>query len=455
MSRPAAVVTQESQQTQGAPRVGHRAWLPVALTMFAVAWGGNEFTPLLVMYREVGDFSAVTVDALLAAYVLGIVPALLLGGPLSDRYGRRPLLLPAAPVSLLGSLVLAAGESSAALLATGRVLCGVALGLVMAVGTTWVKELSDAAAHASGVPDGGAGARRAGLALTLGFLVGAGVAAVLAQWAPWPTHMAYLLHGALAAAAGVWVVGVPETRRAAGLGADGGGRGRLLDDLRVPAVAHRRFLRVVVPVAPWVFGCAGSAYAVLPGLVSDRAGGTPIAFSGLMTVLGLGCGVGIQVLGRLIDTRHSARASVVAMAIVVVGMGVGALASARLDLPTALVAAMVLGAGYGLALVAGLSEVQRIATPDDLAGLTAVYYSLTYVGFCVPVALAALSVRWTYAQMFLGGLVIAALCLVIVAFAWRAHLPTGERDAVLESGGETDRTAATGANGALDEARMG
>lgn len=453
MSRATDVRTEVSQQTGAGPRVGHRAWLPVALTMFAVAWGGNEFTPLLVMYREVGHFSAVTVDALLAAYVLGIVPALLLGGPLSDRYGRRPLLLPAAPVGLVGSLVLAVGAQSAALLAVGRVLCGVALGLVMAVGTTWVKELSDAAARESGVPDGGSGARRAGLALTLGFLIGAGVAAVLAQWAPWPTHTAYLLHAALAAVAGVWVLRVPETRRAAG--ADGARRGRLRDDLRVPAVAHRRFLRVVVPVAPWVFGCAGSAYAVLPGLVSDSAGSAPIAFSGLMTVLGLGCGVGIQVLGRLIDTRHSARASVVAMSIVVVGMGLGALASARLDLPTALVAAMVLGAGYGLALVAGLSEVQRIATPDDLAGLTAVYYSLTYVGFCVPVALAALSVRWTYAQMFLGGLVIAAVCLVIVASAWRAHLPTGERGVVRKPSGETDGTAPTGANGALEPTRMG
>ncbi|MGN6240689.1 MAG: MFS transporter [Cellulosimicrobium cellulans] len=431
--------------------VGPRAWLAVAAVMFAVAWGGNEFTPLLVMYREVGHFSAVTVDALLASYVLGIIPALLLGGPLSDRYGRRPLLLPAAPIALVGSLVLAAGESSAALLATGRVLCGVALGLVMAVGTTWVKELTDAAAAGPGVPDGGSGARRAGLALTLGFLVGAGVAAVLAQWAPWPTHTAYLLHAVLAVAAGAWVLGVPETRAAP----DGAARGRLRDDLRVPAVAHRRFLRVVVPVAPWVFGCAGSAYAVLPGLVSASAGSAPIAFSGLMTVLGLGCGVGIQVLGRLIDTRHSARASVVAMSIVVVGMGLGAYAAARLDLPTALVAAAVLGAGYGLALVAGLSEVQRIATPDDLAGLTAVYYSITYVGFCVPVVLAALSVRWTYTQMFLGGLVIAAICLAVVATAWRAHLPTGERGAVAGGADETDRTAPTGANGALTASRMG
>lgn len=458
MSAATSVPGSERAENETAPSghgvgtvVGPRAWVAVAAVMFAVAWGGNEFTPLLVMYREVGHFSAVTVDALLAAYVLGIIPALLLGGPLSDRYGRRPLLLPAAPIALVGSLVLAAGESSAALLATGRVLCGVALGLVMAVGTTWVKELTDAAAVASGVPDGGSGARRAGLALTLGFLVGAGVAAVLAQWAPWPTHTAYLLHAVLAVASGVWVLGVPETRAAP----DGASRGRLRDDLRVPAVAHRRFLRVVVPVAPWVFGCAGSAYAVLPGLVSASAGSAPIAFSGLMTVLGLGCGVGIQVLGRLIDTRHSARASVVAMSIVVVGMGFGAYAAARLDLPTALVAAAVLGAGYGLALVAGLSEVQRIATPDDLAGLTAVYYSITYVGFCVPVALAALSVRWTYTQMFLGGLVIAAVCLAIVASAWRAHLPTGERDVTPGAADETDRTAPTGANGALAASRMG
>ena len=73
--------------------------------MFAVAWGGNEFTPLLVMYREVSHFSTVTVDVLLGAYVVGIIPALLAGGPLSDRYGRRPLMLPAAPLSLLGSQV--------------------------------------------------------------------------------------------------------------------------------------------------------------------------------------------------------------------------------------------------------------------------------------------------------------------------------------------------------------
>ena len=46
-----------------------------------------------------------------------------------------------------------------------------------------------------------------------------------------------------------------------------------------------------------------------------------------------------------------------------------------------LVAAPVFGAGYGLAMVSGLATAQALATPDDLAGITAAYYSLTYVGF--------------------------------------------------------------------------
>ena len=389
-------------------------WLAVGASMFAIAWGGNEFTPLLVMYRQVSQFSAVTVDLLLGAYVLGIVPALLVGGPLSDRYGRRPLLLPAAPLSLAGSLLLAFGSSSPLEMAAGRVLCGLALGLVMAVGTTWIVELSALEA------DAGAGARRASLSLTIGFLVGAGIAGSLAQWGPRPTETAYLVHVALTVVTGLWLLRAPETRVTQAPAA----RGRLRADLRVPSIAHRRFRRVVVPHAPGVVGCAGSAYAVLPGLMRAHTGGLPIAFSALLTVLTLGCGVGIQVLGRAIDTRHSARASVVALVIIVVGMGLGTAAAHALTLGLAFAAAAVLGMGYGLALVAGLNEVQRIAGPDDLAGLTAVYYSVAYLGFFIPAVLAVLASRWSYPQMFAAGCVIAVGCLVVVASGWRAHLPS-------------------------------
>lgn len=392
--------------------------------MFAVAWGGNEFTPLLVMYRQVSDFSAVTVDVLLGAYVVGIVPALLIGGPLSDRYGRRPLMLPAAPLSLVGSLVLALWPGTVGALAVGRVLCGMALGLVMAVGTTWVKELS--------TDDGAsAGPRRASLSLTAGFLLGAGVAGVLAQWAPWPTGLAYCVHIAVTVLTGWWLLRVPETRHAEPVGT----RPRLRDDLRVPPIAHRRFLRVVVPLAPWVFGAVGSAYAVLPGLMLHHSDGMPVAFSALLTVLTLGCGLGVQVLARLVDTDRSARASVVALVILVVGMGLAVWAAATLNLAVVIATAAVLGAGYGLALVAGLSEVQRIATPEDLAGLTAVYYSVAYLGFFIPAIMAILAAWIGYPAMFVVGVVVAAGCLAIVACAWTAHLPTVAREQVGPSAG--------------------
>lgn len=394
-------------------------WALVAAGMFAVAWGGNEFTPLLVMYRLEHGFSAVTVDTFLFAYVIGIVPALLICGPLSDRLGRRPVMLPATAVAAAGSILIALGADAAGVLFGGRVLSGVALGIGMAVGGSWIKELSALAPRT--VP--GAGARRAAMSLTAGFALGAGVAGILAQWAPWPTHLAYLVHVGICVVAGIGMISVPETRPAVPREA----RVRLIDDLKIPAASHRRFLMVVVPLAPWVFGAASVAYAVLPSLMADRSGGHPIALSALMSVIALGAGFGIQAVGRRIDTPNAARGALVALTILVVGMLLAAWAASVLTIAAALIAAAVLGCGYGMALVSGLQEVQRIAGPDDLAGLTAVFYSLTYLGFAIPAILSALTEQWpgviTYPAIFVFGAILAALCWVFVRTRSTAHLP--------------------------------
>ncbi|QBJ97026.1 MFS transporter [Rhodococcus sp. ABRD24] len=397
-----------------------RAWVLVASGMFAVAWGGNEFTPLLVMYRLDHGFSQLVVDTFLFAYVLGIVPALLIGGPLSDRLGRRPLMLPAPFVAVAGSLILATGADSAVWLIAGRILSGVALGIGMAVGGSWLKELSstehDPTARA------GAGARRAAMSLTAGFGIGAGIAGVLAQWGPWPSVFPYAVHIVIALAAGIGMWRVPETRAAVPKAE----RRKLSTDLKIPSAGHRRFLYVVAPVAPWVFGAAASAYAVIPALMTPHSGGAPIAFSALLCVIGLGAGFAIQAVGRRIDTPSNARAVAVALAVLVAGMVLAAVASSALTVPLAMIAAMMLGCGYGMALVSGLQEIQRIAGPDDLAGLTAVFYSLSYLGFAVPAVMAAIAGTGsaiTYPIMFVVGAVAAAASLVLVIVKWRAHVP--------------------------------
>lgn len=384
------------------------------MATFAVAWGGNEFTPLLVMYRGRDGFSALTVDLLLFAYVFGIVPALLIGGPLSDRFGRRPLMLPAPLLAAVGSLVLALGGNSALVLGVGRVFSGIALGLAMAVGGSWIKELSSPPWD-----EGGAGARRAAMSLTAGFGLGAGAAGVLAQWAPAPTTLSYAVNIAVALAATLLLVAAPETRAR-----DDSGR-PWWADLAVPAGTRRRFLLVVLPVAPWVFGAAASAYAVLPALMTERAAGAPIAFSALLCVVTLGVGFTVQHLARRLG--GGLRPVVTALMLLIAGMAIAAWAAVALTIFSALVAAAALGAGYGMAMLAGLQEIQRIAGPDDLAGLTAVFYSVSYLGFAVPAALAFLSQRvpglLSYPVMFGAGSLAALGCLTVVALGARRSRP--------------------------------
>jgi MFS family permease len=286
----------------------------------------------------------------------------------------------------------------------------VAIGLAMAVGTSWIKELS--------VDNG---AKRAAMSLTAGFGVGAGLAGVLAEWGPWPHVLSYVLNAGVCLLGAVWVWNVPETRQRATAPT------RLRDDLKIPSLGHRRFRYVVAPLAPWVFGAAIGCQAILPTLMAPKVGGAPMAFAALISVVTLSCGFGIQALARRIDRPDSARASQVALLLLVAGMGLATLAASILTIWAVLVAAVVLGAGYGIALVAGLSEVQRIAQPTDLAGLTAVYYALTYLGFAVPATLAYLHhyiPAVSYPWMFGFGAVAAAATLAMISRRSRRDLPS-------------------------------
>lgn len=389
-----------------------KVWLRPAHVMFAVAWGGNEFTPLLVMYRDQHHLSPTTVNLLLFAYVFGIVPALLIGGPLSDRYGRYRLLAPAPIIAILGSLTIAYSQSLVPLLLIGRVLSGIALGLGMAAGSSWIKELSsppyDNAAK-------GSGAKRAAMSLTSGFGIGALVAGLLAQWAPYPDELAFLVC-VLITAPGIWLLrGAPETVTPSQ-------DTRLVDDLRIPVFAHRRFLFVVLPLAPWVFGAAACAYAVLPGLMAGQVSDAPIAFSALLCIVGLSCGFFVQSLAGRFDRPGTARAVQIALATLTVAMLLAALVVSKLTVGLAILGAALLGTGYGLALISGLIEIQRMASPRDLAGLTSVFYSVTYLGFGVPAAMSFLAARLelSYTPMFLFGAMVALVCLAVVSTHDRA-----------------------------------
>nr|WP_281360935.1 MFS transporter [Schumannella luteola] len=398
-----------------APRRAHRhragavidarhpgGWLRVAPIVIALAWGGNHFVPLMQLYERVYGYSTVEVDLFLAFYVIGLVPGFALSGAWSDRWGRKPVMLGGLVIGVIGSVILATASSSVVGMSVGRLVCGVSVAVGMVVGSSWIKELSVASGRSS------SGARRAALSLTAGFGGGAGIGGVLAQWAPLPTVLPYVVQIAATILAGVVLLRAPETRMP-----DPAVRS-LLGDLRIPRHARRRFVRTVLPLAPWVFAAPALAFAVGPNLVADQTGELRVGFATLATVVTLSAGTVVQLLSAPIARLTRERHGVIGMALIAIGAVLVIRAAVTGSIPAVLVAAPLFGAGYGLCMVFGLAAVQNMATPHDLAGLTAVYYSLTYAGFFLPAILAVLAPLVSFPAALIGTAVVVLGCAALV-----------------------------------------
>ncbi|HEY1567136.1 MAG TPA: MFS transporter, partial [Solirubrobacteraceae bacterium] len=230
-------------------------WLRAGAALFGAAWGSNQFTPMLLVYHGQLGLSTGTLEALFGVYALGLIPGLLVAGPVSDARGRRPVIVASAVFSLAGTLALVVAGHSVAPLFVGRFLTGVGSGAAFGAGTAWLRELSrppfgDATDHGA--------ARRGAVAMTFGFAAGPLVSGLLAQWAGDPRVVPYLPHLLLMLAVLAVVPGAPETVVRGGAGATG----RALPSLRQP-----RFYRVVAPMAPWVFAAPAVAFALLPTVV--------------------------------------------------------------------------------------------------------------------------------------------------------------------------------------------
>jgi len=374
------------------------AWLRIAFAMFAVGWGANQFSPMLIVYRHELRLTAGEVAGLFLVYALTLIPGLLVGGPASDRFGRRPVVWPFVALSPLATLLLVLGPRSLALIAAGRALAGLCSGVVFGAATAWVQEVS---------PDDGLSARRSALALTAGFGLGPVVAAVLAQWAADPLVVPYLPHLVIGIAAAAVLAGTPG--RAAGQGIQPRLAGR-----RWPPAAVRtpRFWLAVAPASPLVFGSVALAIVVLPEEVTS-ARTLSAGFAGLMTALSFAAGVAVQPFARRL--RDMLAGVVTGLGCAAAGAAVGIVAVAAADRVLAGLAAVLLGLAYGLCLVSGLRQAEHMASPDERGAVIACYYALAYVGFAVPYLAAGLGVLAGKSGAF------AALTAIIAMLAlWTA-----------------------------------
>ncbi|MEU9861208.1 MFS transporter [Streptomyces sp. NPDC047971] len=390
-----------------------RGWLPAAAAVFAAGWGANQFTPLSVVYRTQEHWPSVPVAAMFTVYLLGLLPGLLCGGPFADRLGRRRVVRHALVLSAAASALLAAADMSRGAVYLSRLATGVAAGVVLSAGTTWLEELSSGARHP------GAGARRATYATGCGFAAGALTAGVLAEWLPRPTVLPCLAHSLLALLVLGATTAVPETGRPS---AEVRWTPRIAR-LRGAGVTHPRFLRVVLPASPAVFCAATVAYVVLPSLVADRVPGHAPVFSGLVTALTLTVGMAVQPLAVRLHHARSARATLVAMVTVIGGLLLGAVAAYGDSAGLVLVAAVLLGAGYGLTLASGLLEIARLAPPKAVPCTAFVHQGAAYSGFLTPLLLALSAGAAPYPALLAALAAVGLVCLVITARHSRRSLP--------------------------------
>lgn len=335
------------------------------VVLFAVAFGTNVPSPLLLRYRADLGLSGTELTAIFGIYAAGLLPTLLLAGPASDRFGRRAVVAPFVVLSGLASLLFLPAASSVPLLYLARFLQGAVSGAVFSVGSAWVTDLSDRADVA---------ARQATIALSAGFGLGPLTGGLMGQWAPAPLVSPYLVHVALVLVGLALLFRIPDVavRRR---------EGPLLD-LGVPPGAGRAFLLFVVPAAVCVFTFPSLSITVLPLELQDTMEGLDVAVAGVVAALTMISGVLVQPLPRRFGPVRTVWLGPLLGA---GGLALAVVADTTGAWPVLLPAAVLLGMAYGLVLIGGLTGTERIAAPTARGALTSSFYAVAYLGFGTPV----------------------------------------------------------------------
>jgi predicted MFS family arabinose efflux permease len=340
----------------------------VAAAFLVTMLGATLPTPLYPLYQQELGFGGLMVTVVFAMYAVGVLAALLVVGRLSDEVGRRAVLLPALGVAAASSLAFLVPHSLAALF-VGRLLSGVSAGAFTGVATAMLIDLAPAEGRA-----------RAGLLAAvvnvLGLGLGPVVAGVLADYAPYPLVLPYLLHLALVALSAVALMVVPEPieRRQ--------GPVRLrVQRLGVPEEVRSTFVRAAVAGFAG-FAVLGFFTAVSPLFLGQVLHETRHLVTGL-TVFAL---LGSATVGQVASARLSERASLLGGCLALAaGTAVVAVGLLTASLPVLLAGAVVAGLGQGASFRAGLQAVTGTAPADKRSEVSSTFFLVLYVAISIPV----------------------------------------------------------------------
>lgn len=364
-------------------------------------------TPLWAIYQRHDGYSTIAVTVAFAAYAAGVIVSLFLAGHLSDRWGRRRVLVPAILLEAAAAALLLSSTSLGVVI-TARVLSGLGIGMITATATAHLSEL-----HAAARP--AAGRARADLVATVanlgGFAAGPLTAGLLAQYAPAPLRTSYAVFLVLLLAAAAVVARVPET-------------------VTGPRAPQRyRPQRVTVPDAarPRYFAAGGGAFAALsvlglftslaPAFVAGTMHHPSRALAGLVASMVFASGAAAQVLLRRETIRRQVAGGLVLMTAGLLTVTAGVWAA---SLPVLLLGGVVAGAGAGALLKGAVSTVVDLAPPATRGEALAGVFLGGYLGLAVPVLGLGVATQFLPARVALLGF--AAVVIAVIAAVSRRLL---------------------------------
>jgi MFS family permease len=371
-------------------------WLVAGVLVLSL-FAATAPSPLYRVYQDQLRFSAFTLTAIFAVYSVAVLIALLVFGSVSDYVGRRPAIVATLAVNMGGCALFLAAHSVGLLIAA-RLLQGAAVGAGEgALGAAMI----DLQPSGSSLASVGTSAGN-----FLGQSTGALGTSLLAQYGPAPTRLIWwlLLGGLAAAAAGIFVMPEPGTRRPGVLAS-------LRPHVGVPRQARVAFF-VATPclIASW--GLCGFYLSLGPSLAVQVIGSPNLVWGGLVIFLLTGVAAVAAVVGAGIP---AGRAMLAGCLILFAGMAITFGAIATGTAAAFLAGTAVAGVGFGLAFLGAFEMVTALAPPAERAGLVAAIFIVNFLAFSIPAVIAGWAV--TRYGLHRTALVYCAVIAVLVAVA--------------------------------------
>ncbi|MYR07081.1 MFS transporter [Gordonia sp. SID5947] len=378
----------------------HRAFWVVTATFVMVLFASAAPSPLYPVYQQLWGFSAFTLTAVFAIYVLFMLVSLLTVGSLSDHIGRRPVLAMAL-VLLIVSMVLFVEADNVGVLMAARALQGLATGAAMGTLTATVVDLQ---------PTPRLGSAITGAAPAIGLAGGVAVAGIFVEYAPAPRFLVYEVTLALFAALLIALLVVPETSDKIGFTSRRHLVTTLAPQVRVPTAVRGAFLAAVPAlIATWSLG--GLYLSLGSSVVARIFGVANHAQAGVLLFVFFASAA----LTSLVITGRDAAGKLAFGYPALAGGAVISLAGVLGEtLPLYVVGSVVAGTGFAATFLGALDSISA-ATPAQQRGqVFSSVFVASYLAFSLPAVIAGLIVSHIGLRETVVGYVAYVLVLAVV-----------------------------------------